>query len=111
MSYKDPENRKAFARKNYRENKQYYVDKAARLRKELHQLVADLKTDVPCADCKIVYPHYVMQFDHLPGAEKISDICKLISKGSKKKILAEIDKCEIVCANCHFIRTWTRSHP
>ncbi len=56
----------------------------------------------PCIDCNIKYPHYVMDFDHIKGN-------KLINVGrtrSTLKTLKEIKKCEVVCSNCHRIRTW-----
>jgi hypothetical protein len=55
----------------------------------------------PCTDCKISYPPYVMQFDHLRNKEfQIGEVWR-----SKESILKEIAKCELVCANCHMERT------
>ncbi len=63
--------------------------------------------NVPCADCGVRYPPYVMQFDHRPGEIKLFTIAKNWQY-SKEKILAEIAKCDIVCANCHAERTHSR---
>lgn len=64
----------------------------------------------PCVDCGIQYPPYVMDFDHI-GTDKIENVSKLMNSGiSQAKVLLEIAKCELVCANCHRIRTWERSH-
>lgn len=61
----------------------------------------------PCVDCKFPYPPYVMHFDHLYG--KSYNISEMHNRGfSKKRILEEIAKCELVCANCHAIRTHDR---
>lgn len=62
--------------------------------------------NVPCMDCGIQYPYYVMQFDHVRG-EKLFNIANVRTM-SKKKLLDEIAKCEIVCANCHAERTYQR---
>lgn len=62
----------------------------------------------PCIDCKIVYPYYVMDFDHLDAFEKHSDVSRLSGRVSDIKLLQEIAKCELVCANCHRIRTHNR---
>jgi len=46
-----------------------------------------------------------MQFDHLSDKEFVLAKARLFSK---KKILEEIHKCEVVCANCHAERTHKR---
>ena len=59
----------------------------------------------PCKDCGRSYPPYVMHFDHLK--DKSFEITRSIGK-KMSILLKEIDKCEIVCANCHAIRTHNR---
>lgn len=57
-------------------------------------------------DCGVTYPWYVMDFDHVFG-EKYMEISLMVSNlNSKEKILAEIDKCQLVCSNCHRERTF-----
>ena len=67
-----------------------------------------LKVGQPCRDCGKVFPPEVMQWDHLPGLPKRGDITMLRGL-SKHEILDEIAKCELVCANCHTIRTFVRA--
>ena len=64
-----------------------------------------LKEDRPCADCGGRFPAAAMQWDHLPGSEKTADVANLLRRLCKSRILEEIAKCELVCANCHAIRT------
>jgi len=73
----------------------------------LAQYLRDLKTKTPCVDCGINYPYYVMDFDHVRG-QKHANVMELVSTLSKKRIDLEIAKCEIVCSNCHRIRTHIR---
>lgn len=61
----------------------------------------------PCTDCGGSFPHYVMEFDHRDPSQKEFTIGGNISK-SWKAILGEISKCDLVCANCHRIRTFSR---
>lgn len=61
----------------------------------------------PCLDCGGLFPPYVMDFDHLPGYVKLATLGKR-NAYSLKWIQAEIAKCDLVCANCHRIRTETR---
>lgn len=73
----------------------------------LAQYIRSLKEKSPCMDCGIKYPYYVMDFDHVRG-QKQKNVMELIPTLSKKKIDEEIAKCEIVCSNCHRIRTHMR---
>jgi hypothetical protein len=64
--------------------------------------------EAPCFDCKKTYPWCVMEFDHTRGV-KLFEVTSLHQFGSKKKLLDEIKKCDVICANCHTIRTYKRS--
>lgn len=68
------------------------------------QIIRDAK-DKPCTDCGVSYPYYVMQFDHLDPAEKLFNIGHIGPTTGRKRLLAEIAKCDVVCANCHCVRT------
>jgi len=93
----------------YRANKARRQAKV-RADREAHCVWLDsLKEGMPCADCGRVYPPYVMEWDHLPGTEKTLSIANVRRAAfGKKRILAEIAKCELVCANCHRERTFGR---
>ena len=62
-----------------------------------------------CKDCGLKDPR-VLEFDHLPGYDKSLDVSRMLtSTYSWKTIEIEISKCDIVCANCHRIRTQIRA--
>jgi diaminopimelate epimerase len=61
----------------------------------------------PCVDCKVQYPYYVMQFDHI-GTDKVANIGRLLHNVGLSRLKMEVAKCEVVCANCHATRTWER---
>lgn len=92
---------------HYQKNKAAYAERAKEQRRRLTQLVRELKSG-PCTDCGVSYPWYVMQFDHT-GDDKRQDVANLVNYGSERKLLEEIEKCELVCANCHAIRTYERA--
>src|SRR5262249_28998692 len=72
----------------------------------LKQLVNAIKEESPCKDCRKTYPHWVMQFDHLEGFKKFLEVSSMVKWGySQDLVMAEIAKCELVCANCHANRT------
>lgn len=60
--------------------------------------VRAVKEASPCTDCGVKYPHYVMDFDHIPGrGEKISKVRDMVAgRVSLEMVKAEIEKCELV---------------
>jgi hypothetical protein len=67
----------------------------------------ELKEGAPCADCGGFFHHAAMTWDHLPGHEKVTEVSNL-RRLSRRAVLAEIAKCELVCANCHAVRSYDR---
>lgn len=61
-----------------------------------------LKECNPCARCGKYYPHFVMEFHHLSEKHK-HGIYALMARWNR--VLEEIAKCELLCANCHKYRT------
>lgn len=49
-----------------------------------------------------------MTYDHLPGNQKRGEISNLIAGGYRGVLITELAKCELVCANCHAVRTYMR---
>jgi predicted HNH restriction endonuclease len=99
------EKQTASRQKYYIKNKKEIIKKAKERRMELRDYVIKLKESTPCKDCHKKFPFYVMDFDHRDPRKKILGIPQLVANCSKKKLLKEIKKCDIVCANCHRIRT------
>lgn len=105
MPYKDVQKRREAEKRYYRKHLKLYKDKNTKRKKMLLDFVNSLKNK-QCMDCGIVYPPYVMDFDHRDPSEKINTISRIIrDMWSKKRILSEIEKCDLICANCHRIRT------
>ena len=51
-----------------------------------------------------------MQFDHKDGSVKEDNINSLMWRASIQRVKDEIAKCELVCANCHSLRTFRKQH-
>src|SRR5947199_99032 len=68
----------------------------------------ELKSGKSCADCGGSFPPEAMQWGHLPGSIKLGVISKGIGYRRPKLVFEELAKCELVCANCHAIRTYKR---
>jgi hypothetical protein len=97
---------KDLTRSHYQRNKRQYCDRSLRAKLARREHVRQMKSR-PCADCGIQYPYYVMDFDHREGEEKVFEMNRVIyvTMGALKK---EIEKCDVVCSNCHRERTYRR---
>jgi hypothetical protein len=107
MPYRDLEKRREYQRNYQKNNRKILYAKQRERHSRQKEFIRKLK-DVPCADCGLRYPHYVMDFDHITGEKKynLSRLMKVTA--SWKTIKEEVAKCEIVCSNCHRIRSWKR---
>ncbi len=57
-----------------------------------------------CMDCGFIGPTECFEFDHRNPEEKGANVGHLL-KGSLDRLLEEAAKCDLVCANCHAIRS------
>ena len=96
-----------YVREHYQANRAKYIRKARTRNLEQTRInnafLVEYLSRHPCLDCgesDIV----VLEFDHL--RDKVADVSVLAREGySLEKVKKEIDKCEVVCANCHRRRT------
>ena len=85
----------------YERKKKYRIA----VREALHKIYSEAS----CMDCELDDIR-VLEFDHREDEEKEAHVSTLVRNGvSWDTIQAEIDKCDVVCANCHRIRTETRN--
>jgi ribosomal protein S20 len=106
MPYKDPDKQKQAQAQHYLNNKEKYQARNKNYRERVRNYVREIKESFPCQDCNTLYPYYVMEFDHLHSKEK--SVAWLTSHGTMDQVIKEIEKCELICSNCHKVRTWKR---
>ncbi|AXH66851.1 HNH endonuclease [Streptomyces phage StarPlatinum] len=109
MAYADIEKSRAAKRAHYHKNKEQYKLRNTQRKLEMRNYLIELKR-VPCMDCGNSYPFYCMDFDHRDPSEKEGNIGQIVNNGSWNKLYAEVAKCDVVCANCHRIRTAKKSN-
>ena len=91
----------------YSANRDKFLERAKKHSRLKKDFVNELKSK-PCKDCGKKYPPICMDFDHI-GNDKRLNVSYLVSHGyPMDQIIKEIKKCELVCSNCHRIRTWKR---
>lgn len=107
----DKEYHKNYSKEWYNKDRENKIEQRKERRNTVRiqnlNYLKEIKESNPCTDCGEYYPFYVMHFDHLPGTLKRSNISSMQS-WSKKSLAEEIEKCELVCANCHASRTYNR---
>lgn len=64
-----------------------------------------IKVSRGCADCGYNAHAAALDFDHLPGSQKRIGVARMHAWFRWDDVLEEIEKCEVVCANCHRVRT------
>lgn len=107
VPYKDPEKAKQARQDWYQRNADKVRENSKRHKQDRQAELNKLKESNPCADCGKFYPAYVMDFDHL--GDKVASVAAMMKNRGWQTILEEIAKCELVCSNCHRIRTWKRN--
>jgi len=100
---------KAYLKTHYRKNTQYYREKAKYHTRRYEQIarrtIYEIKLGNPCVKCGESDPR-VLDFDHINSQEKSHNVANMVKSGhSVKSIMKEVEKCQILCANCHRRKT------
>lgn len=86
--------------KKWREENKNYVREKQKELKRKRKLESILYLGGKCASCKQEFHPAVFEFHHRDPTTKDKDPSKLLSY-SWKTITEELDKCDLLCANCH----------
>ena len=88
--------------RNYRRNNTDIINKRKRAKhREMRDWLDDIKKNKKCSKCK-QDRYYILDFHHLDPNEKEINISRAASCGySKERMQKEIDKCIVLCRNCH----------
>lgn len=111
MPTKDKAKQRQYWRDHYHRNKKRYAKERSARQWALKVSIQAFK-DVPCKDCFRRFPAVCMDFDHREPKKKKFSLAQAAGyfkshrgEVAMRRILAEIQKCDVVCANCHRIRT------
>jgi hypothetical protein len=92
MPYADPEQRREFFKQRYA---------------QVSGWIRAYKVEHGCADCGYREHHAALEFDHIEG--RVLGTVSSLAGSSFARVLKEIARCEVVCRNCHGIRTHERA--
>lgn len=114
MPYKDKDRAKEYNKEYgagwYQKHKESVIERKKQRQREIWNWFRMYKSTLRCMDCGISHPA-VLQFHHRSRANKSFTISKVVSRATSiKQITREIEKCDVLCVNCHAKRHWRETH-
>jgi len=95
---------KEFHKNRPKECKQKKQNLMTKRRKDILKTIWNYAISIWCKDCGYNDNKAALQFDH--KYNKTMAVSEMVRRGySIENIMIEIKKCDVVCANCHHIRT------
>jgi hypothetical protein len=107
MPYKDLETRrqkqKIYSKRSYEKNKKDVIQKINAKKKVHKTWFINFKKELSCVTCGYDHPA-ALDFHHVEQKKSNRKVHQLVGDGhTKKRILEEIEKCVVLCSNCHRI--------
>lgn len=113
MPYKDPVKQKEVQHQHYIDNKEKYKEatkvSGPKCRRKRTLWLQKIKSEMGCNVCGEKRGPCLI-FHHRDPNEKEIEIADAVWKISKKRILEEIKKCDVMCANCHLLFHWEQNN-
>jgi hypothetical protein len=91
----------------YRRNRQNEIDRVVTRQRATLEFLRQLRR-VPCKDCGGTFLPHQMDFDHREPERKSFNVTSSRAMLMRReRLVEEIAKCDIICANCHAVRTYS----
>ena len=101
---------KEYQKKYYKDNTNVFYQKNKKRKEKIREYISSYKKDLCCENCGENHPA-TLDFHHKSSDEKKFNIGMSVNHGvSLKSIKEEIDKCIILCSNCHRKYHWSKKH-
>lgn len=106
MARKDPQKNREYQAKWYKKNQQLQKERTAKIKKEKSLWLAEYKKNICCSSCGENHPA-CMEFHHIDKTKKSFGLATAANRNySLERIKEEIQKCKILCSNCHRKLHW-----
>lgn len=105
MPLVDPEKKRrynqAWNKEFYRKNRKSEIARVKKRKQDLRDWLDDYKKKLSCETCGEKHPA-CLDFHHKDASQKEFSVGSIKERGwGKDRVLNEIQKCVVVCANCH----------
>jgi len=111
--FENRERMRELRKKWYENNKDSERDKAKvrqkKRRDDFNEWYYDYKSKLSCIRCGFSHPA-ALDFHHRDRGDKEFDPSRMRDSTNKKKFLLEIEKCDVLCANCHRIHHYNENN-
>ena len=98
---KQRERNREYQKKHYQKKKDYYKNKAKESKGRVKEQFEELKKTLSCKICGESHPA-TLDFHHKNPEEKEIIISQAVGRNwGWNSLKKEIDKCDVLCANCH----------
>lgn len=114
MSYKDKNTLKLYHKiwdkQRYEQHKEEILARNSQWSREIADWFREYKKTLCCIACGICHPA-ALQFRHRHRTDKSFSVSDVVRRGySIKRIMSEIEKCDVLCVNCHAKLHWRETH-
>lgn len=112
MPYKNKERQKKSQHESYLRNKDKYIARKQKTRRDNKKYVLNIRKNSVCCICGF-NNWMALVFHHRNKDEKIDAISNIADRCGRKKLDKELIKCDIICANCHAIihmKEWYKNY-
>ena len=104
QSEKWKEYQRTYHRSWHQRNREKRLARIYERKAAIYEYVQNMKSQLSCVNCGERHPA-TLQFHHLNSEDKVFNISTAARRGtSLNRIKQEMQKCIVLCANCHFIR-------
>lgn len=91
---------------HYKKDKKKWIGKILERKLKNKEWLKEIKSYLKCNRCPENHPS-TLHFHHTDSSKKESSVSNMIGSGTgREKILREMSKCEVLCANCHSKHHW-----
>jgi hypothetical protein len=98
------EQQRAYNARYYGLHRESEIERVRSRQRAAGELLNGLRR-VPCADCRRCFLSHMMDFDHRDPSTKSFALSGKVQLKSEETLLREVAKCDVICANCHRVRT------
>ena len=92
-----------------RKNAEKTAERQKKNYKQRREYLDAYKAEKGCCNCGFSNP-IALQFNHIDPQQKSFQVSEGLAGRPWKLILQEIEKCNVMCANCHAIHTYENEH-